>query len=360
LIRTRKKVAAYARVSANTDRLKNSLSNQISYYSKLIQSNLEWEYKGVFSDFAVSGTSIDKREQFNEMIAECEKGNIDIILTKSIQRFARNTVDLLKTVRHLKTLGVEIRFEKENISTFSADGELMLSILASFAQEESKTISENVKWGLRNRMKKGEIGVANKRLIGYIYDEDLRKYVIVEDEVKIIKEMFDMFIDGVSFRNIANILNDKGYRTVRGAKFSMFGVKILVNNEVYAGHTLRQKTYIKDPLKHNKVINYGELPKYFIENTHEAIIDDIAYQKVKAEIKRRKDNASPSYPFTKKIKCGICSKPYTRKVSRTKYGDYAYWFCRAKKIKGITCNSVNYKEMDLYEIVANILEIDKF
>ena len=148
VLKKRKRVAAYARVSIESERMQHSLSAQVSYYSALIQKNSEWEYAGVFADYGISGTDTKKREEFNRMLAECEAGNIDIILTKSIQRFARNTVDLLNTVRHLKDLGIEVRFEKENINSLSGDGELMLSILASFAQEESRSISENVKWGM--------------------------------------------------------------------------------------------------------------------------------------------------------------------------------------------------------------------
>ena len=151
VLKTRKRVAAYARVSMESERMQHSLSAQVSYYSALIQKNPEWEYAGVFADYGISGTGTKKREEFNRMLAECEAGSIDIILTKSIQRFARNTVDLLNTVRHLKDLGIEVRFEKENINSLSGDGELMLSILASFAQEESRSISENVTWGQRKR-----------------------------------------------------------------------------------------------------------------------------------------------------------------------------------------------------------------
>ncbi|MCD8329977.1 MAG: recombinase family protein, partial [Lachnospiraceae bacterium] len=145
----RKKVAAYARVSRDTERLMHSISAQVSYYSGLIQNNPEWEYAGVYADFGITGTNTSKRNEFNRLIADCEAGRIDIVLTKSISRFARNTVDLLETVRHLKDLGIEVRFEKENINSFSEDGELMLSLLASFAQEESRSISENCKWGIR-------------------------------------------------------------------------------------------------------------------------------------------------------------------------------------------------------------------
>ncbi|MCD8300573.1 MAG: recombinase family protein, partial [Clostridiales bacterium] len=154
-VAARKKVAAYARVSMQTEKMKHSISAQVSYYSGLIQNNPDWEYAGVYADDFISGTDTVKRDEFNRMIADCEAGMIDIILTKSISRFARNTVDLLETVRHLKDIGVEVRFEKERINSMSGDGELMLSILASFAQEESRSISDNVKWGIHKRMQSG-------------------------------------------------------------------------------------------------------------------------------------------------------------------------------------------------------------
>ena len=157
----RKRVAAYARVSMECERLMHSMSAQISYYSELIQKNPEWEYAGVYADNFISGTETKKRQEFQRMISDCEKGLIDIILCKSISRFARNTVDLLETIRHLKDIGVEVRFEKENINSLSGDGELMLTILASFAQEESRSLSENVKWGIRKRFEKGAFSISN-------------------------------------------------------------------------------------------------------------------------------------------------------------------------------------------------------
>ena len=192
---TRKKVAAYARVSKDTERLLHSASAQVSYYSELIQKNPEWEYAGVYVDCGITGTLTYKRDEFKRMLTDCEAGKIDIILTKSISRFARNTVDLLETVRHLKSIGVEVRFEKEGIHSFSEDGELMLSLLASFAQEESRSISENVKWGIHKRFKSGEIGVANKHILGYQYDEEQKKYIIIPEEAESVRWMFQMYID---------------------------------------------------------------------------------------------------------------------------------------------------------------------
>ena len=210
VLKARKRVAAYARVSMESERMQHSLSAQVSYYSALIQKNPEWEYAGVFADYGLSGTGTKKREEFNRMLDECEAGNIDIILTKSIQRFARNTVDLLNTVRHLKDLGIEVRFEKENINSLSGDGELMLSILASFAQEESRSISENVKWGTIKRFKQG-IPNGKFSIFGYEWQDD--KLVIVPDEAEIIRWMYAEYMKGASRIEIGRALMERGIYT---------------------------------------------------------------------------------------------------------------------------------------------------
>ena len=193
----RKKVAAYCRVSMETERLHHSLSAQVSRYSELIQSNPQWEFAGIYADEGISGTKAGLRPEFMRMIADCESGKIDIVLTKSISRFARNTVDLLETVRHLKDIGVEVRFEKENIRSLSDDGELMLTLLASFAQEDSVSISNNVKWGIRKRMQEGLPNASGHfQIYGYQWDGD--KLVPVPEEAEIVKRIFQNFLDGKS------------------------------------------------------------------------------------------------------------------------------------------------------------------
>ncbi len=352
----RKKVAAYARVSRDTVRLMNSVSAQISYYSTLIQGNSQWEYAGVYADCGISGTDISKRDEFIRMLADCEAGKIDIILCKSISRFARNTVDLLETVRHLKELGIEVRFEKERINSLSQDGELMLSLLASFAQEESRSISGNCKWGIRKRFQSGEIGVANKHLLGYRDNEELEKYMIIPQEAETVRWMFQMYIDGVSLRRIAENMNRTGIRSVRGNKFQEGTVRQMIFNEVYAGDIRRQKCYIADPVTKTKVKNNGELPQYYMAGCHEAIIDRETYAKVQAEMKRRAAMRNPSYPFTRRIKCSACGMFYTRRI----YRNDAKWFCRSKKETGMTCKSHNYLESELYKIFSEMLSMDTF
>ena len=360
VIQARKKVAAYARVSRDTERLMHSVSAQVSYYSALIQKNPEWEYAGVYADMGISGTDTSKRGEFLRMLADCDEGKIDIILTKSISRFARNTVDLLETVRHLKDLGIEVRFEKEHIHSLSEDGELMLTLLASFAQEESRSISENVKWGVRKRFQSGEIGAANKHILGYRYDDELRKYVIIPEEAESVRWMFQMYIDGVSLREIAGSMNRAGIRTTLGNDFQEASVRQLIFNEVYAGDIRRQKCYMADPITKTKVKNCGELPQYHMADCHEAIIDRETYAKVQAEMERRAGLVNPTYPFTGKIKCGICGQSFTRRKGTTKGKEYVSWFCRAKKEVGMTCTSRNYSEQNLMEICAKLMGTDSF
>ena len=360
VIQARKKVAAYARVSRDTERLMHSVSAQVSYYSALIQKNPEWEYAGVYADMGISGTDTSKRGEFLRMLADCEEGKIDIILTKSISRFARNTVDLLETVRHLKDLGIEVRFEKEHIHSLSEDGELMLTLLASFAQEESRSISENVKWGVRKRFQSGEIGAANKHILGYRYDEDEKKYVIIPEEAEAVRWMFQMYIDGVPLRGIAESMNSAGIRTTLGNDFQEASVRQLIFNEVYAGDIRRQKCYMADPITKTKVKNCGELPQYYMADCHEAIIDRETYAKVQAEMERRAGLVNPTYPFTGKIKCGICGQSFTRRKGTTKGKEYVSWFCRAKKEVGMTCTSRNYSEQNLMEICAKLMGTDSF
>ncbi len=280
---TRKRVAAYARVSMETERLQHSISAQISYYSNLIQSNPAWEYVGVYADSGISGTSTKGRPEFNHMIEDCEKGLIDIVLTKSISRFARNTVDLLKTVRHLKELGIEVRFEKENINSLSGDGEVMLTLLASFAEEESRSISENAKWSIKKRFEQGE--PRRGRIYGYRVKNG--QYVIKEDEAAVVRRIFQMFLDGDSCYIIAQKLNQEGIKSYAGKDHHGEVIANMIRQEKYTGCTLCQKLYVRDPLTHKQMKNKGELPMYFIEDTHPAIISREIFQAAQEEFASR-------------------------------------------------------------------------
>jgi len=351
VLKARKRVAAYARVSMESERMQHSLSAQVSYYSALIQKNPEWEYAGVFADYGISGTGTKKRDEFNRMLAECEAGNIDIILTKSIQRFARNTVDLLNTVRHLKELGIEVRFEKENINSLSGDGELMLSILASFAQEESRSISENVRWATIKRFKQG-IPNGKFSIFGYAWQDD--KLVIVPEEAEIIRWMYAEYMKGASRIEIGRAL--------------MANVKVILTNITYTGNMLFQKEYCEDPITKHRRKNYGEMPQYFVEDTHEAIIPMDEWQAVQAEFKRRRDlgpfgNKSLKLSaFSTKITCGCCGKHYRHSGKRNTAGEVYYvWTCQTKSQKGASaCPSKNIPEKMLHNATAEVLGLDEF
>ena len=270
-----KRVAAYARVSVERGRTLHSYSAQVSYYNELIQKNPEWEFAGVYADLGISGTGIEKRNDFKRLLQDCEDGKIDIILTKSISRFARNTVDLLNVVRHLKELGVEVRFEKENIYSLTGDGELMLSILASFAQEETISISNNVKWGIRKKFEKG-IPNGSPKVYGYRCVD--MKFEVVPEEAEVIKYIYDNFLQNKAYQKVAEELNQLGYKAYKGGKFSASSVREILSNIIYTGNLLLQKYYIVDPIIKKEKKNNGELTQYYVENNHEAIISMEQYE----------------------------------------------------------------------------------
>lgn len=222
------------------------------------------------------------------------------------------------------------------------------------------SISENCKWGIRKRFQSGEIGAANKHILGYRYDDDKKQYIIIPEEVVIVRRMFDLYIKGKSLQTICDDLNGAGYRTVNGCLFQEASLALLIKNEIYAGDLRRQKSYMADPIKKNKVKNRGELPQYYMADCHEAIIDRRTYAKVKAELDRRTSLLNPTYCFTKRIRCGICGAPYTRKKGKVRGKTYVHWICRSKKEVGMTCSSVNFSEEELKNICADVLETDSF
>lgn len=366
-VAAKKKVAAYARISMESERMHHSLSAQISYYNALIQKKPEWEFAGVYADDGISGTGTAKRSEFLRMIADCEAGKIDIILTKSIQRFARNTVDLLETVRHLKDIGVEVRFGKENINSMSGDGELMLSILASFAQEESRSISENVKWGTRKHF---EQGIPNGRFQIYGYRWEGDHLVVDPEEAKIVKMIFDDFLNGLSAESTEKKLEQMGVKSYKGQHFGNTSIRQILSNVTYTGNLLFQKEYVSDPITGKSKINHGELPQYWVENTHEAIISLETYKAVQAERQRRRElgvlaNWSINTScFTSKIKCPLCGKSYRRSGKRQRKDPdevYYIWICRTKSEKGAkSCSAKSIPEKKLKAVCAEVLDLEVF
>lgn len=353
-LQRKKRVAAYARVSMDSERLMHSLSAQVSYYSELIQKNPEWIYAGVYADEGITGTLKSKRNEFKRMLEDCENGKIDIILVKSISRFARNTVDLLNTVRHLKGLGIEVRFEKENINSLSSDGELMLSILASFAQEESRSISDNVKWGTRKRFEKG-IPNGRTRVFGYRWADDI--LVVEPDEVEIVQRIYSEFLSGSSPRKIAKNLNADKITTINGCKWSDFNIRYILKNITYTGNMLMQKSFVDDPISKKRKQNIGELTQYFVENTHEPIIYKTIFDKVQNEFIIRSEKRKSV--FAQKLKCGICGERYVRNTCGNP--PYKLWVCKTKKNCGCSvCGGVSIREEKLKEVSAEILGLKEF
>ena len=363
-IKRKKKVAAYARVSMETDRLNHSLSAQVSYYSQLIQKNPEWEYAGVYADSFISGTSTKNRTEFQRLIADCEAGKVNLILTKSISRFARNTVDLLSTVRHLQAIGVEVRFEKENISSTSSSGEIMLSILASFAQEESVNISNNVKWGTRKRFERG-IPNGHFRVYGYRWEGD--QLVVVPEEAVIVKRIFQNFMDGKSRLETEREFAAKGITTRAGCRWVDSNLKVVLTNITYTGNLLFQKEYLDSPLTKKRKKNRGELPQYLVENTHEAIIDKETFDYVQQEMARRRklgaiaNKSIPTTCFTSKLECGECHRHYVHSMKYSPNGyRQEYWICTSQKDGKTKCSNKFMPQRILERLCAEVLGLDKF
>lgn len=311
-VKLKKKVAAYARVSTDMDDQKNSFNAQLDEYKTRIEKNPDWEFVKLYSDEGISGTSIKKRQGFTNLINDALSGKIDLILVKSISRFARNTVDCLSTVRKLRKKNVEVWFDKENISTNDTKIDLMLTMFASFAQEESKSISENVKWGVRKRMAKGQRKMHTATTKGYLTSPD-GKVVVDKTEVDIVKEVFNLYLCGYSFREIIKIMEEQGYKTGTGKdKWAVADILRMLENEKYVGDFVMQKTVVLDFLDHKAYKNDGLEEKYVLQNHHEAIIDRTSFELVKIIRKKKMDDSSISNtinPLSGLLICENCLRP---------------------------------------------------
>lgn len=320
----KKRVAAYCRVSTEKESMLNSLSAQVSHYSGYIQSNPFWEYTGVYADEAETGTK-DSRLEFQRLLTDCRSGKVDIVLTKSISRFARNTLTLLEVVRELQSLSVDVWFEQENIRTMSSDGEMMLSILASCAQEESRSVSENCKWRIRKRFEQGEL-YGLKFLYGY---RIIKGEVEIEPaQAEVVRLIFSKYINGMGCRQIASFLNGENIPAYFGGAWSEDRIIKMIRNEKYAGNALLQKKYVVDHLTKKEVKNRGILPMYFAEGTHPAIVDLETFQRANEKMTANRTQhqgkiEAKSHPFTGKIICQYCGSKYTRKTTSGK----AAWVC---------------------------------
>jgi len=336
-LKPRRKTAGYARVSTDKDEQFSSYEAQIDYYTQYIKSHDDWEFVKVYSDEGISGLSTKKREGFNEMIEAALAGKIDLIVTKSVSRFARNTVDGLTTIRKLKDAGCEVYFEKENIWTFDSKGELLLTIMSSLAQEESRSISENVTWGQRKRFADGKVSMSYKQFLGYEKGPDgLPK--VVPEQAKTVRYIYDLFMSGKTVKAIAKQLTTEGVLTPGGKTvWRDATVESILTNEKYKGDARLQKTFTVDFLQKKTKVNEGEVPQYYVENSHEAIIAPLLFDQVQEEIARRKilgRNYSGKSIFSCRLICADCGHYFGPKVwnSTTKYRQ-TVWQCN-NKFKG--------------------------
>lgn len=348
-----KRVAAYARVSCGKDAMLHSLASQVDYYRNYICRHPGWEYAGVYADEAKTGTK-DSREQFQRLLADCRAGKIDHIVTKSISRLARNTVTLLETVRELKSLGISIYFEEQNIDTATADGELMLSILASYAQEESLSNSENMKWRIHSNFQNGLAW--NPTLLGYRYDSG--SYHIEPTEAETVRLIFDSYLDGMGATAIAKMLNKSTAVSRFGNGWGQRSIMQILQNYTYTGNLMLQKTFSENHLTKKKRYNQGELPMYHIQDSHEAIVSLERYNAVQEEIRRRAEKHSRphqnkgKYPFSGLLVCGNCGKHYVRKTTPTG----AVWICPTYSTKGkAACPSKRIPENTLIAVTLEVV-----
>jgi len=351
----KKRVCAYARVSADKETALHSLSHQISYYSEYIQKHKGWAYVGVYSDEGISGTR-DTRPGFAKMIEDAKSGKIDLILTKSISRFARNTVTLLSSVRELKEYGVDVFFEEQNIHSISGDGELMLTLLASFAQEEAKSVSENMRWRIMKVFEEGR----NYSLQVLGYDLKDGKLFINKKEEPIIKEIFDSYLDGKGYQAIAHSLNKKGYKTKVGKPFQQTSISRILRNVIYMGDLNLEKRY-REELTKRMIKNEGQFDRFYVENAHKAIIPKEKFLKVQTEIERRCAEAPKKHPngtpFTGLIVCGLDGCNFIRCNTGTR----PCWKCsRYKKGGPALCDSRQLGESELYEAINQIMDESSF
>ena len=347
----KKRVAAYARVSTDSEEQQTSYEAQVDYYTRYIKNKPEWEFVSVYTDEGISAVNTKHREGFNTMIADALAGKVDLIVTKSVSRFARNTVDSLVTVRKLKEKGVEVYFEKENIYTLDSKGELLITIMSSLAQEESRSISENVTWGQRKRFADGKVSLPYKSFLGFEKGDDgLPK--IVEKEAEVVRQIYRLFMEGKTPRKIATILTEQGIPTPKGKeKWQVTTVLSILQNEKYKGAALLQKKFTVDFLTKKQKINTGEVPQYFVEKSHEAIIDPTEFDMVQAELARRKElgkKYSCNSVFSSKIVCGECGEFFGSKVwhSNSKYRR-TIWQCNNKFKGDKKCSTPHLYDEDI-------------
>lgn len=363
----RLRVCAYARVSTDDEDQKNSYKAQVNYYTNKIMEHEDWDFVDVYTDEGISGTSIVKRTGFNKMIKMCKQGKIDLILTKSVSRFARNTVDSLKTCRDLKRRGVYVVFENDGIETLDDNMEIPLTFSSSRAQEESRSISNNVTWGIERKFESGGFMLVTSRFLGYDKDKD-GNLVINEAEAVTVRKIFNWFLSGYSYTEIAKKLSKQGIKTVTGkTDWNGTVIRNILKNEKYVGNVVSGKTYTKDFLTHERSVNHGEKPMFYMENHHEAIISletFIKAQELMAKIhdnwmqKRGKKIIKSKYLLSNIMVCGKCGSPMRRKTWTKRDGETeTRYSCKNRISKNRRCDSGYVEEKKLHESIARALTV---
>ena len=352
------RVAAYARVSSGKDAMLHSLSAQVSYYSQYIQSHPGWIYCGVYSDEAFTGTKED-RKGFQKLLKECRAGRVDLVITKSISRFARNTITLLETVRELKLLGVDVYFEEQSIHTLSADGELMLTILASYAQEESRSASENQKWRIRRNFEEGKPW--RGRMLGYRLVDGT--YQVIPEEAEMVRWIFREYLSGKGYITLAKELNEIGRFTRDGNAWAVFTIRKILHNYSYTGNLLLQTTYRENHITKKTLRNKGQYPMFHVVGAHEPIISLEDFEKAQRLADSKADHFKCSsekgaYPFTGKLVCNGCGKHYRRKKTKAR----PVWICQTFNTMGKAyCpTSKQIPEETLMAVTAEVLGLSAF
>lgn len=350
------RVAAYCRVSTDSDEQATSYDTQVDHYTIFIQKNPEWDFAGIYADDGVSGTNTKKREDFNRMIEDCNSGKIDMIITKSISRFARNTLDCLRYIRELKDKNIPVYFEKENINTMDSKGEVLLTIMASLAQQESQSLSQNVKLGFQFRYQNGEMTVNHNRFMGYTKDED-GNLVVDEAEAVVIRRIYREYLEGKSLIQIGRGLESDGILTGAGKeRWRPETIKKMLSNEKYIGDALLQKTYTVDFLTKKRVKNEGIVPQYYVENSHQGIIPKDLFMQVQEEMIRRanmkagkkKRVYSSKYALSSLVFCPKCGDIYRRVAWNNRGKHSIVWRCCTRVQGGPdACDAETILEEDL-------------
>lgn len=360
------RVAAYCRVSTDSDEQATSYEAQIEHYTEYISKNPEWVLAGIFADDGITGTNTKKRDEFNRMIEECHAGNIDMIITKSISRFARNTLDCLKYIRELKDLNIPVFFEKESINTMDAKGEVLLTIMASLAQQESQSLSQNVKLGIQYRYQQGKVQINHNRFLGYTKDAD-GNLVIEPEQAEIVRRIYREYLQGLSMDKIAAGLEADGILTGAGkAKWHTSTINKILRNEKYIGDALLQKTYTTDFLTKKRIKNNGTVPQYYVEGDHEPIIPKDIFLLVQEELVRRRvvhtsDNGkrhcySCKHCFSQIVICGECGEFFRRVHWNNRGCKSIVWRCCSRlEATGHACHSQTVNETLLEQMVIDAI-----